>query len=174
MRQAARCATGGCVRVVGCVQVAHYLVRLEPFTRLALSLQDGRFDHPDRLFLDVGATWQGCMEDMADVKELVSPTRDPTLHPKRARCAPCAPVPASGGSPAELPAPCPTCLPLAVCSVVRPVADPRVVLPPRDVLQRQPPGAGVHAAGPQNRCGASPHASVPIPAPRLGATPWPP
>lgn len=54
------------------MQVAHYLVRVEPFTRLAMSLQDGRFDHPDRLFLDVAATWQGCMEDMADVKELVS------------------------------------------------------------------------------------------------------
>ena len=53
-------------------QVAHYLVRLEPFSSLAIALQGGRFDHPDRLFLDVAATWDGVTSDMADVKELVS------------------------------------------------------------------------------------------------------
>ena len=57
-------------------QVAHYLVRLEPFSSLAIALQGGRFDHPDRLFLDVAATWDGVTSDMSDVKELVSESVD--------------------------------------------------------------------------------------------------
>ncbi|CAI5475939.1 unnamed protein product [Closterium sp. Yama58-4] len=51
--------------------VAHYLLRVEPYTSLALALQGGQFDHPDRLFLDVAATWRGVTSDMSDVKELV-------------------------------------------------------------------------------------------------------
>ncbi|GJP50837.1 hypothetical protein CLOM_g9994 [Closterium sp. NIES-68] len=50
---------------------SHYLLRLEPFTSLALSLQGGKLDHPDRLFRDVASTWQGVTTDMADVKELI-------------------------------------------------------------------------------------------------------
>ena len=38
--------------------VLYYLMRLEPFSRLALSLQGGRFDVADRLFHDVGASWK--------------------------------------------------------------------------------------------------------------------
>lgn len=49
----------------------HYLVRLEPFTTLAIQLQGGKFDHADRMFSDIGATWNGVLEDMSDVKELV-------------------------------------------------------------------------------------------------------
>ncbi|CAI5943423.1 unnamed protein product [Closterium sp. NIES-65] len=51
--------------------VAHYLLRVEPYTSLALALQGGQFDHPDRLFLDVAATWRGVTSDMSDVKELI-------------------------------------------------------------------------------------------------------
>lgn len=51
--------------------VLYYLVRLEPFTSLAIDLQGGHFDHADRMFGDIAGTWSGCLEDMADVKELV-------------------------------------------------------------------------------------------------------
>ncbi|CAI7751887.1 unnamed protein product, partial [Closterium sp. NIES-54] len=56
--------------------VAHYLLRVEPYTSLALALQGGQFDHPDRLFLDVAATWRGVTSDMSDVKELVSDVKE--------------------------------------------------------------------------------------------------
>ncbi|KAM7275307.1 hypothetical protein ACFE04_017173 [Oxalis oulophora] len=51
--------------------VLYYLVRVEPFTTLAIQLQGGKFDHADRMFLDIGGTWNGVLEDMSDVKELV-------------------------------------------------------------------------------------------------------
>ncbi|XP_078427501.1 WD-40 repeat family protein / beige-like protein [Wolffia australiana] len=51
--------------------VLHYLVRVEPFTTLAIQLQGGNFDHADRMFSDIGETWNGVLEDMSDVKELV-------------------------------------------------------------------------------------------------------
>ncbi|CAL5381631.1 unnamed protein product [Camellia sinensis] len=51
--------------------VLYYLVRVEPFTTLSIQLQGGKFDHADRMFLDIGATWNGVIEDMSDVKELV-------------------------------------------------------------------------------------------------------
>lgn len=44
---------------------------MEPFTTLAIQLQGGKFDHADRMFSDIGATWKGVLEDMSDVKELV-------------------------------------------------------------------------------------------------------
>ncbi|EFN57202.1 hypothetical protein CHLNCDRAFT_143625 [Chlorella variabilis] len=34
------------------------------------ALQGGRFDHGDRLFHSVAATWQNCLDNTADVKEL--------------------------------------------------------------------------------------------------------
>ena len=49
----------------------YYLVRLEPFTSLALNLQGGRFDHADRLFDSIPSTWAGVMSNAADVKELI-------------------------------------------------------------------------------------------------------
>ena len=52
-------------------QVLYYLTRVEPFTTLAIQLQGGKFDHADRMFSDIGATWNGVLEDMSDVKELV-------------------------------------------------------------------------------------------------------
>lgn len=51
--------------------VLHYLVRLEPFTSLALELQGGAFDCGDRLFFDVAASWRNGTSSMSDVKELV-------------------------------------------------------------------------------------------------------
>ncbi|KAL8210367.1 hypothetical protein R6Q57_007099 [Mikania cordata] len=51
--------------------VLYYLMRVEPFTTLSIRLHGGNFDHPDRMFSDVGATWNRVLEDMNDVKELV-------------------------------------------------------------------------------------------------------
>lgn len=44
---------------------------MEPFTTLSIQLQGGKFDHADRMFSDIGGTWNGVLEDMSDVKELV-------------------------------------------------------------------------------------------------------
>ncbi|TMW63442.1 hypothetical protein Poli38472_002383 [Pythium oligandrum] len=50
--------------------VLYYLIRLEPFTSYALSVQGGKFDHADRLFQSVADTWQNCLHDFNDLKEL--------------------------------------------------------------------------------------------------------
>ncbi|XP_072959658.1 BEACH domain-containing protein C2 isoform X2 [Typha angustifolia] len=51
--------------------VLYYLVRVEPFTTLSIQLQGGKFDHADRMFSNISSTWDGVLEDMSDVKELV-------------------------------------------------------------------------------------------------------
>ncbi|KAK9836952.1 hypothetical protein WJX81_002248 [Elliptochloris bilobata] len=51
--------------------VLFYLIRLDPFSGLARSLQGGRFDHADRLFSSVGAAWRNCLGGSSDVKELI-------------------------------------------------------------------------------------------------------
>ncbi|KAL3680877.1 hypothetical protein R1sor_023833 [Riccia sorocarpa] len=51
--------------------VLYYLVRMEPFSTLAIDIQGGKFDHADRMFSDLSSTWNGVLEDMSDVKELV-------------------------------------------------------------------------------------------------------
>lgn len=51
--------------------VLYYLIRLEPFTTLSIQLQGGKFDHADRMFSDIAATWKSVFEEMSDVKELV-------------------------------------------------------------------------------------------------------
>ncbi|KAH9254444.1 hypothetical protein BASA81_007557 [Batrachochytrium salamandrivorans] len=52
--------------------VANYLFRQEPFSRMALQLQGGGFDHPDRLFRSVEQTWKSASgASMQDVRELV-------------------------------------------------------------------------------------------------------
>ncbi|KAL3923251.1 MAG: hypothetical protein SGILL_001759, partial [Bacillariaceae sp.] len=52
--------------------VLYYLMRLEPFSRLALSLQGGRFDVADRLFHNVGSSWKSASEEnLQDVRELI-------------------------------------------------------------------------------------------------------
>lgn len=53
------------------LQVLYYLFRVEPFTTLSIQLQGGKFDHADRMFSDIVSTWNGVLEDMSDVKELV-------------------------------------------------------------------------------------------------------
>ncbi|XVF79928.1 hypothetical protein PTKIN_Ptkin15bG0029600 [Pterospermum kingtungense] len=51
--------------------VLYYLVRVEPFTTRLIQLRGGKFDHTDQMFSDVAATWNGLLEGMSDVKELV-------------------------------------------------------------------------------------------------------
>jgi hypothetical protein len=52
--------------------VLYYLMRLEPFSRLALSLQGGRFDVADRLFHNVSSSWKSAsVENLQDVRELI-------------------------------------------------------------------------------------------------------
>ena len=51
--------------------VLYYLIRLEPFTTLAIRLQGGFFDHADRLFHSVGATFANATTNTADVKEAI-------------------------------------------------------------------------------------------------------
>ena len=54
-----------------------YLIRLEPFTTLAIRLQGGFFDHADRLFHSVAETWAHLVEsgNSSDVKELIPEAR---------------------------------------------------------------------------------------------------
>ena len=49
----------------------NYLIRLEPFTSMFLALQGGKFDHPNRLFSSMKASWSNCQRDTSDVKELI-------------------------------------------------------------------------------------------------------
>ncbi|KAL5962452.1 Neurobeachin, partial [Taenia solium] len=51
--------------------VLNYLIRLEPFTTLFLNMQGGKFDHPNRMFYSVEATWAGCLQSSTNVKELI-------------------------------------------------------------------------------------------------------
>ena len=52
--------------------VLYYLMRLEPFSRLALTLQGGRFDVADRLFHNIGSSWKSASEEnLQDVRELI-------------------------------------------------------------------------------------------------------
>ncbi|GMF38763.1 unnamed protein product [Phytophthora fragariaefolia] len=52
--------------------VINYLIRLEPFTALALELQGGAFDHPDRLFRSIPSSWASASrENLQDVRELI-------------------------------------------------------------------------------------------------------
>jgi len=51
--------------------VLHFLIRQEPFTSMAIELQSGRFDCPDRLFFDVAESWKSCMTSTSDMKELI-------------------------------------------------------------------------------------------------------
>ncbi|KAL5112762.1 Lipopolysaccharide-responsive and beige-like anchor protein [Taenia crassiceps] len=51
--------------------VLNYLIRLEPFTTLFLNMQGGKFDHPNRMFYSLEATWAGCLQSSTNVKELI-------------------------------------------------------------------------------------------------------
>ncbi|CAJ2641153.1 unnamed protein product [Trifolium pratense] len=51
--------------------VLYYLLRLEPYTSLHRNLQGGKFDHADRLFHSLEATFRNCLTNTSDVKELI-------------------------------------------------------------------------------------------------------
>ncbi|XKL61309.1 hypothetical protein PGB90_008366 [Kerria lacca] len=51
--------------------VLNWLIRIEPFTTMFLALQDGKFDHPNRLFSSINLSWKNCQRDTSDVKELI-------------------------------------------------------------------------------------------------------
>lgn len=46
----------------------YYLVRLEPFTSLAVGLQGGHLDLPDRLFDSISSAWDLSFNNISDVK----------------------------------------------------------------------------------------------------------
>ena len=51
--------------------ILYYLLRLEPYTRLHLALQGGKFDKSDRLFRDIRSSWESASRDnLQDVREL--------------------------------------------------------------------------------------------------------
>jgi hypothetical protein len=54
------------------LQVLYYLARIEPFTTISVQLRGPKFNHDDCAFSDVNRTWNGVLEGMNDVKELVS------------------------------------------------------------------------------------------------------
>lgn len=56
--------------------VLFYLVRKYP--NLMLCLQNGRFDHPDRMFNRVEDAFSNCQNNMSDFKELIPEFYDPT------------------------------------------------------------------------------------------------
>lgn len=56
--------------------VLFYLVRKYP--NLMLCLQNGRFDHPDRMFNRVEDAFNNCLNNMSDFKELIPEFYDPT------------------------------------------------------------------------------------------------
>lgn len=52
--------------------VLHYLLRLQPYANMAVSLQGGSFDKPDRLFTSVEHSWRSAsQENLQDVRELI-------------------------------------------------------------------------------------------------------
>ena len=51
--------------------VLFFLLRMEPYTKLARALQGDRFDRADRLFHSIAETYAACNESSADVKELI-------------------------------------------------------------------------------------------------------
>ncbi|GES99838.1 neurobeachin-like protein 1 isoform X2 [Rhizophagus clarus] len=51
--------------------VSCYLIRLEPFTSVHISLQGGKFDHADRQFHSLQETWNSVLKASGDVRELI-------------------------------------------------------------------------------------------------------
>jgi hypothetical protein len=51
--------------------VIGYLIRLEPFTTLHVTLQSGRFDHSDRLFFSIADAWESVQTVQMDFRELI-------------------------------------------------------------------------------------------------------
>lgn len=52
--------------------VLHYLIRLQPYSKMAVLLQGGSFDKADRLFLSIESSWRSASQDnLQDVRELI-------------------------------------------------------------------------------------------------------
>lgn len=51
--------------------VACYLIRMEPYTSVHISLQGGKFDHADRQFHSIQDTWHSVNHASGDVRELI-------------------------------------------------------------------------------------------------------
>lgn len=51
--------------------VLNWLIRIEPYTTMFLSLQGGKFDHPNRIFSSMALSWKNCQRDTSDIKELI-------------------------------------------------------------------------------------------------------
>ncbi|CAG9323175.1 NBEAL1_4 [Blepharisma stoltei] len=51
--------------------VCYYNLRIEPFTAVAICLQGGSFDIPDRLFYSFQSAWDSCKSSCGDSKELI-------------------------------------------------------------------------------------------------------
>jgi hypothetical protein len=51
--------------------VIGYMIRLEPFTTLHVTLQSGRFDHPARLFISIPEAWESVATMPMDFRELI-------------------------------------------------------------------------------------------------------
>ncbi|KAJ3371794.1 Neurobeachin-like protein 2, partial [Kappamyces sp. JEL0680] len=51
--------------------VLFYMVRVEPYTSLHISLQGGKFDHADRQFHSMASLWESVTMNSGDVKELI-------------------------------------------------------------------------------------------------------
>lgn len=49
----------------------YYLLRIEPFTKLAIALQGNHFDLPDRMFDSIAGSWDLSLNNVGDVKELI-------------------------------------------------------------------------------------------------------
>ncbi|CEG40322.1 Lysosomal trafficking regulator LYST and related BEACH and WD40 repeat proteins [Plasmopara halstedii] len=58
--------------------VLYFLVRKVP--EYMLCLQGGKFDAPDRLFRSIKSTWDGCLSNHTDVKELIPEFFDTSLQ----------------------------------------------------------------------------------------------
>ena len=53
------------------IYVCHFLMRIFPFTQIAIELQGSRFDQPERLFLSVDNSFNYSLSQKTDVRELI-------------------------------------------------------------------------------------------------------
>ena len=51
--------------------VIGYLIRTEPFSSLHITLQDGKYDHPSRLFYSIGSAWNSVISENLDFREII-------------------------------------------------------------------------------------------------------
>lgn len=50
--------------------VLQYLIRVNPYSAGAKTLQGGKFDIPDRLFYSIPESFKGATNEMSDLREL--------------------------------------------------------------------------------------------------------